>query len=87
MNVIMHANKAVFQKEDEEMCEAMMEILQDRIDEMVDQSKEAGIRMGEERGLHLAKQILRMNADGIDCETIAVKCMLTVEEVKDILEF
>lgn len=77
------------------MCQAMMEFLQDRIDEMVDKSKEDGIRIGEcngirigeEKGILLAKQVLRMNADGADYETIALKCMLTVDEVKDILSY
>lgn len=73
------------------MCQAMMEILQDRIDEMVDKSREDGIRIGErngeEKGILLAKQVLRMNADGADYETIALKCMITVDEVEDILSY
>lgn len=91
MDVIMHANKEFFYKEDEKMCQAMMEILQDRIDEMVDKSREDGIRIGErngeEKGILLAKQVLRMNADGADYETIALKCMITVDEVEDILSY
>lgn len=95
MDVIMRANKEMFFKEDEKMCQAMMEFLQDRIDEMVDKSKEDGIRIGEcngirigeEKGILLAKQVLRMNTDGADYETIALKCMLTVDEVKDILSY
>ena len=85
------------------MCDAMMEILKDRIDEMNQKSKEEGIRIGEERGekrgerrgkrqgrrqgLMLAKKVMRMNADGVDCAMIASKCYLSVEEVRDILAF
>lgn len=84
MDVIMRANKEMFFKEgDEKMCQAMMEFLQDRIDEMVDKASEKS----KEDGIHLAKQVLRLNADGADYETIALKCMLTVEEVKDILSY
>ncbi len=69
------------------MCDAVMEILQDRIDIIKQNSKEDGLRLGEEKGLHLAKMVLRMNADGTDYETIAAKCMISVEVVKDILDF
>lgn len=65
--------------------------MQDKIDEMLNQvsikSREDGMRLGEEKGLRLAKMVLRMNADGTDYETIASKCMLSVEEVMNILNF
>lgn len=72
-----------------------MEILQDRIDAIVKQSKEDafrigkedGIRIGKEHGLYLAKRILRMNAESTDYETIASQCMLSIDEVKDIFNF
>lgn len=102
MDIIMRANKKIFQ-EDEHMCDAMMEILQDRIDIIKQKSKEDGfrlgeengfrlgeqngLRLGEEKGLHLAKMVLRMNAEGTDHKTIAAKCMIPVETVKDILDF
>ena len=106
MDIIVRANRKLFE-EGNNMCDAMMEILKDRIDEMNQKSKEDGIRIGEERGerrgerrgekrgkrqgrregLQLAKKIMRMNAEGIDCTTIASRCYISVEEVKDILAF
>ena len=86
MDIIVRANKKIFMEENK-MCDAMMEILQDRIDKISEKTKDDGIRIGEKQGLHLAKMIMRMNADGVDCETIASKCLISVEEVKDVLAF
>lgn len=103
MDIIVKANKNIFNQGDENMCNALLELvqeqMQDKIDEMLNQvsiksrevgmrlGEEKGLRLGEEKGLRLAKMVLRMNADGTDYETIASKCMLSVEEVMDILNF
>lgn len=103
MDIIVRANKKIFQKEESEMCDALFEILQEhfqdkieeifpeKIEEISQNSKAEGIRigeeLGEEKGLHLAKIIFQLNAQGVDYETIASKCMLSVDEVKDILVF
>ena len=36
-------------------------------------------------GIRLTKMIMRMDAEGLDCVAIAEKCLITVEEVKEIL--
>lgn len=91
MDVIMRANKKLFQKGDKDMCDAMMEILQEQIDAMLEKasekSKADGIRIGEERGFHLAKRVMQLNAIGENYESIAAKCKLTVEEVRELLAF
>lgn len=95
MDIIVKANKNIFNQGDENMCNALLELvqeqMQDKIDEMLNQvsikSREDGMRLGEEKGLRLAQMVFRMNADGTDYETIASKCMLSVEEVMDILNF
>ena len=71
------------------MCDAMMEILKDRIDVLNQKAMEDGERLGRQEGrqegIRLAKMIMRMNAEGIDFRTIAEKCFVTVDEVKAIL--
>lgn len=67
------------------MCDAMMEILKDRIDELNQKAREDGEKNGKKEGIYLAKMIMRMDAEGLDCVAIAEKCLITVEEVKEIL--
>ena len=71
------------------MCDAMMEILKDRIDVLEQKAREDGEKLGKREGknegIRLTKMIMRMDAEGLDCVAIAEKCLITVEEVKEIL--
>ena len=84
MDIIVRANRTMF-REEYGMCDAMMEILKDRIDELNQKAREDGEKNGKKEGIYLAKMIMRMDAEGLDCVAIAEKCLITVEEVKEIL--
>ena len=96
MDTIMNANPEMFRRE-LSMCNAMMEILKDRIDKIKEETrndaiaegirlgKTEGIRLGRTEGIQLTKRILRMNAEGINDIEIAEKCMISLENVRDIL--
>lgn len=77
MDIIVRANEKMFE-EGNGMCDAMMEILKDRIEEMKHESRNEGMR--------LAKMVMRMNTEGISYENIADQCQITLEEVIEILQ-
>lgn len=77
MDIIVRANEKMFE-EGREMCDAMMEILKDRIEEVKHESRNEGMR--------LAKMVMRMNEEGISYENIADQCQITLEEVIEILQ-
>ena len=88
MDIIVRANRTMF-REEYGMCDAMMEILKDRIDVLEQKAREDGEKLGKREGknegIRLTKMIMRMDAEGLDCVAIAEKCLITVEEVKEIL--
>ena len=47
---------------------------------------ERGIERGRAEGIHLAKLIFKLSAQGSSAEEIAEKCDLPLEQVREILE-
>ena len=54
--------------------------------EGVRQGMQQGMRQGMDKGIRLAKEALRLYAQGDSPEQIAEKCELSIEQVKRILQ-
>lgn len=75
------------------MCEALAEIMEPEIRKATEQAKrdgwqegrEEGIAKGQEKGITLAKQVIRMDAQGCGLSEIAEKTGVTEEQVRAIL--
>lgn len=56
INIIMRANNELFQEEKGTMCEALLELMHDEIEEIVEERKELGRQQGLEEGLQQGLQ-------------------------------
>ena len=63
---------------DRKMCDALKELF---AEELTEENEK-----GMERGIHLAKLIFKLSAQGSSDEEIAEKCDLPLEQVREILE-
>ena len=68
----------VEQKEDYNMCKA--------IDMMVAAGEERGLKLGEERGIEISRNIFRLYMKGYNQKEIADTLQITLERVRDILD-
>lgn len=84
MDIVVRANEKMF-KGGSEMCDALWELFADRIEDLNQKSWEAGEKEGKKEGISLTKRVFRMDAEGISCEMIAEKCLITIDEVREIL--
>ncbi len=80
MNVIVHANHELF-KEDGEMCEALMEILEEKFKDQLDAKKMEGKIEGKIEGT--ANTLLELLREGIlTIQDVAKRLNISEEEVK-----
>lgn len=72
------------------MCDALKELFAEELKEENERGMERGMERGIERGraegIHLAKPIFKLSAQGSSAEEIAEKCDLPLEQVREILE-
>lgn len=64
------------------MCDALKELFAEELKE----ENERGMERGIAEGIHLAKLIFKLSAQGSSAEEIAEKCDLPLEQVREILE-
>ena len=77
MDLITRANWKEMEA-DRKMCDALKELFAEELKEENEK--------GMERGIHLAKLIFKLSAQGSSDEEIAEKCDLPLEQVREILE-
>ena len=77
MDLITRANWKEMEA-DRKMCDALRELFAEELKEENEK--------GMERGIHLAKLIFKLSAQGSSDEEIAKKCDLPLEQVREILE-
>ena len=77
MDLITRANWKEMET-DRKMCDALRELFAEELKEENEK--------GMERGIHLAKLIFKLSAQGSSDEEIAEKCDLPLEQVREILE-
>ena len=93
MNLITRANWEQMEVE-KKMCDALKELFAEELKEAdsrgraegVRQGMQQGMRQGMDKGIRLAKEALRLYAQGDSPEQIAEKCELSIEQVKRILQ-
>lgn len=81
MDLITRANWTEMEVE-RKMCDALKELFAEELKE----ENERGIERGRAEGIHLAKLIFKLSAQGSSAEEIAEKCDLPLEQVREILE-
>ena len=81
MDLITRANWTEMEVE-RKMCDALKELFAEELKE----ENERGIERGRAEGIHLAKLIFKLSAQGSSAEEIAEKCDLPLEQVQEILE-
>ena len=64
------------------MCDALKELFAEELKK----ENERGMERGIAEGIHLAKLIFKLSAQGSSAEEIAEKCDLPLEQVREILE-
>ena len=81
MDLITRANWKEMEA-DRKMCDALRELFAEELKE----ENEKGMERGRAEGIHLAKLIFKLSAQGSSDEEIAKKCDLPLEQVREILE-
>lgn len=81
MDLITRANWIEMEVE-RKMCDALKELFAEELKE----ENKRGIERGRAEGIHLAKLIFKLSAQGSSAEEIAEKCDLPLEQVREILE-
>ena len=81
MDLITRANWTEMEVE-RKMCDALKELFAEELKE----ENERGMERGRAEGIHLAKLIFKLSAQGSSAEEIAEKCDLPLEQVREILE-
>ena len=71
---------------DRKMCDALRELFAEELKEENEKGMEQGMERGRAEGIHLAKLIFKLSAQGSSDEEIAEKCDLPLEQVREILE-
>lgn len=84
MDLITRANWKQMEEE-KKMCDALKELFAEELKEADARGRAEGMEHGKIEGLHLAKQILILSAQGVAVEEIARKCGVTTEQVKEVL--
>ena len=85
MDLITRANWTEMEVE-RKMCDALKELFAEELKEENKRGMERGIERGRAEGIHLAKLIFKLSAQGSSAEEIAEKCDLPLEQVREILE-
>ena len=85
MDLITRANWTEMEVE-RKMCDALRELFAEELKEENERGMERGIERGRAEGIHLAKLIFKLSAQGSSAEEIAEKCDLPLEQVREILE-
>ena len=88
MNLIMRANREVFKEARSNMCEALMELMEDVIEEKFAAGRSEGISEGLSKGRleSLLELISKKLAKGKTIEQIADDLEKTVPEIEDLLK-
>ena len=71
---------------DRKMCDALRELFAEELKEENEKGMEQGMERGRAEGIHLAKLIFKLSAQGSSDEEIAEKSDLPLEQVREILE-
>ena len=89
MDLITRANWEEMEVE-HNMCDALRELLSEELQEALSQGESKGLAEGRSKGrsegILLTKQIFKLSAAGEPIESIAGKCGVSAEEVRQILE-
>ena len=85
MDLITRANWTEMEVE-RKMCDALKELFAEELKEENERGMEQGIERGRAEGIHLAKLIFELSAQGSSAEEIAEKCDLPLKQVREILE-
>ena len=81
MDLITRANWEQMEVE-KKMCDALKELFAEELKE----ADSKGRTEGMQQGVQLAKQVLKLAAQGESPEMISEKCSISLEQVKEILE-
>ena len=85
MDLITRANWTEMEVE-RKMCDALKELFAEELKEENERGMEQGLERGRAEGIHLAKLIFKLSAQGSSAEEIAEKCDLPLKQVREILE-
>lgn len=85
MDVVVRANWKKI-KEESKMCNALNELCEEILADKIKDVRERGIEQGEERGIKLTKNVLKLYRDGVSVEEIACRCGISKDKVLEILE-
>lgn len=86
MDLITRANWKEMKEVEEQMCDALKELLADEIKKENEKARAEGMKHGTAQGIRLAKLIFKLSAQGDSAEEIAEKCDISLQQVKEILE-
>ena len=68
------------------MCDSLKELFAEELKEADSKGRTEGIQQGVTQGVQLAKQVLKLAAQGESPQMKSEKCSITLEQVKEILE-
>lgn len=88
MDLVVRANKEIFKEARGEMCDALMELMDDVIQEKVNEGQQKGISIGLEKGLKqkLIELIEIKRSKGKSVEQIADDLEETVESIQELMK-
>ena len=88
MDLVVRANKEIFKEARGEMCDALMELMDDVIQEKVNEGQQKGISIGLEKGLKqkLIELIEIKRSKGKSVEQIADDLEETVETIQELMK-